>query len=207
MSQPTERYAEHPVIGELDEKRGEFWIPNAWSVGKTSRNLSAFEPNQIFLNLGPGRFAEISSLTGADSDGDGRGVMVADITGDLQPDLLVRQSGGGPLRVYANRFAPASRLVVSLEGTRSNRLGIGATLIAETEGRRIVRQLFPANNFVVAQASQVRFGLGQARQVDRLIVRWPSGRVQELRSIPVGVHIRVTEGQSDYTLLFQSPSD
>ena len=203
MSQPTERLKDLAPVGDLDESRGEFWIANPWKVPRTDRNLSAFEPNQVFLNLNGRRFADIGYLTTADSDGDGRGVMVADVTGDLQPDLLVLQSGGGPLRVYANRFPPASRLVVSLDGRVSNRLGIGATVVAEVNGRRIVRQMFPTNNFATSQACQVRFGLGEARVVDRLLVNWPSGTVQEFRDVPVGVHIRITEGQPEFDVLLR----
>ena len=176
-------------------------MPNPWQVGLTSWNLSAYEPNQVFLNLGEERFIEIGYLTGGDSDGDGRGALVADLNGDLQPDLIVRQSGGGPLRVYANRFPSASRLVVSLEGTTSNRLGIGATVVAEVGARKIVRQLFPTNNFLVTQASQVEFGLGTAPQVDKLTVRWPSGPSQELRDVPAGMHIRITEGKAEVAVL------
>ncbi len=202
MSQPTDRFKDLAPVGNLDESRGEFWIANPWKVPRTRRNLSAFEPNQVFLNLTGGSFADIGYLTTADSDGDGRGVMVADVTGDLQPDLLVLQSGGGPLRVYANRFPPASRLVVSLDGTVSNRLGIGATVVAEVDGRRIVRQMLPTHNFSTSQGGQVRFGLGQARVVDRLVVNWPSGTVQEFRSVQVGVHIRITEDQPEFEVLF-----
>ena len=201
MSQPTKRYDDLEAVLEPDTAKGEFWIANPWRVFETDKNLSAFEPNQIFLNVAPGSFADISYLTGADSDGDGRGVMVADVTGDLQPDLLVRQSGGGALRVYANRFPPSSRLVVSLEGTTSNKLGIGSTLVAEADGKKIMRQLFPTNNFITTQASQVSFGLGKASSVDRLVVTWPSGTVQELTKLPVGLHILITEGKPGYRVL------
>lgn len=206
MSQPTARLIDVAPPGDPDESRGEFWLSNAWRVPSTDHNLSAYEPNQVFLNISRTRFAEIGHLTTANSDGDGRGVMVADINGDLQPDLLVRHSGGGPLRVYANRFPPASRLVVSLDGTKSNRLGIGATIIAEVGDRQITRQMFPTNNYVTSQASEVRFGLGQASQVARLVVRWPSGTVQDFRSVPAGVHIRITEDESEFqVLLGQQP--
>ena len=195
------RYKDLPPVFNLDESRDEVWVANPWKVGGMKENLSGFEPNQVFLNLSNDQFLNIGYLTTADSDGDGRGVMVADVTGDLQPDLIVRQSGGGPLRIYANRFPPASRLVVSLEGTLSNRLGIGATVIAEAEGRSIARQLFPQNNFVTSQASQVRFGLGKAEQLDSLTVRWPSGSLQQFTSVPTGAHIRITEGDADYVVL------
>lgn len=196
-----------PPVGELDVERGEFWIENPWKMNNRAINVSAYEPNQVFLNFGSDRFIEIGYLTTADSDGDGRGAMVADVTGDLQPDILVRQAGGGPIRIYANRFPPTSRLVVSLNGVKSNRLGIGATVIAEVGGRRLMRQMFPDTNFASSQANEVRFGLGKAEVVDRLIVQWPAGLVQEFESVPVGNHIRITEGRPDYEILFSSSQE
>lgn len=200
MSHPLDRYKQLDVPS-LDKKRGEVSLGNPWNAGATNHNLSAYEPNQVFLNLRNRRFVNIGYLTGADSDGDGRGVLVADVDGDFQPDLLVRQSGGGPLRVFANRFPPTNRLFVVLEGTNSNSLGIGATLVAEVGDRRIVRQLFPQNNFYTVQASQVRFGLGQANNIDRLTVSWPSGEIQQFDSVPVNACIRITEGQPEFTTL------
>ena len=189
--------------GACDEDRGEFWIANPWKVIHTKRNLSAFEANQVFLNVGDRRFANISYLTTADSDGDGRGAAIADVNGDLQPDLLVRQSGGGPLLVFENRFPAKSRLEVSLRGTRSNSLGIGARVVAQVADRRIVRQLYPQNNFAVAQASCVRFGLGDAKAVD-VTIHWPSGAVQRLGGVPTGTHIRVTEGKPEFETLLRA---
>ena len=200
MSHPTDRFKQL-AAPSLDKKRGEVWLKNPWNAGATNHNLSAYEPNQVFLNLRNRQFANIGFLTGADSDGDGRGVMIADVDGDLQPDLLVRQSGGGPLRVYANRFPLMNRLIVVLEGTKSNSLGIGATVAAEFSGRRVVRQMFPQNNFLTVQGSQVRFGLGQADKVDRLTIYWPSGETQQFDSMPVNACIRITEGEPKFTTL------
>ena len=201
MTQPSSRNTNLDAVCELDEDRGEVWIQNPWKVGETDENLSAYEPNQVFLNMPEGAFANIGYLTTADSDGDGRGVLVADVTGDLQPDLIVRSSGGGPLRIYENRFPRTHRLVVSLEGTKSNSLGIGATVVAEAGGRSISRQLFPQNNFVSTQASQVRFGLGAAEKIDRLSVHWPSGTSQVLTDVPMDAHIRITEDQDGFEVL------
>jgi len=192
-------------IGELHEERGEFWIENPWKMNNQPVNVSGYEPNQIFLNLGDGTYAEIGHLTSADSDGDGRGAMVTDVDGDLQPDLLVRQSGGGPLRIYANRFPPTSRLVVSLEGTESNRIGIGAILTARAGDLELTRQMFPTVNFASSQPAEVRFGLGDATRVDELSIRWPSGATQQLADLPVGAHIRVTEGSAEYDVLHRAP--
>ena len=186
--------------GEVDTARGEFWVGDPFNY-PAHLNLSAYERNAVLLNLGGLRFLEVGYLSGADSDGDARGVLVADCDGDLAPDLIVRQLGGGALRVYANRFPAARRLVVSLEGGASNRLGIGARLVAQVSGRTITRDLFPANNFRAQQGSFVEFGLGDAERVDRLQIRWPSGLVQELASVEGNRHIRIKEGVEAYEVL------
>jgi len=124
VSQPSNRFKDLPALWNVDKSREEIWFGNPWKVSKLKQNLSAFERNQIFLNLSQDGFLNIGYLTKADSDGDGRGVMVADVTGDMQPDLVVCQAGGGPVRIYANRFPPSSRLIVSLEGVASNGLGV-----------------------------------------------------------------------------------
>src|SRR5262245_56688281 len=102
----------------------------------------------MYLNVGGREFLEVSHLSGADNDGDGRGVVAADFRNTGMPDLIVRQVGGGPLLLYENRWPQAHYLTVSLLGDKSNRRGIGARLTAEVNGRKIVRELFPANGYL-----------------------------------------------------------
>lgn len=187
-----------------DDERGEFWLSDPWAVGQTRHNLSAFEPNQVFINMGGLSFANASFVSGADSDGDGRGVVTADVNGDLQPDLIVRQSGGGPIIVYENRFPPAGRLEISLRGTKSNSRGIGARVVAQVGERRITRQLFPEYNFLVTQSTVLRLGVGEAKTIDTLTVHWPSGTVQTFENVPTGQHIRITEDRALYLPLLQA---
>jgi len=40
-----------------------------------------------------------------------------------------------------------------------------------------------------------RSGLGEAKQVDRLTIRWPSGKEQVLTDLPANKHILVDEGK------------
>jgi hypothetical protein len=44
-------------------------------------------------------------------------------------------------------------------------------------------------------ASQVHFGLGDADKVDRLEVRWPTGKVQVLTDLAADRHVIVEEGK------------
>jgi len=137
----------------------------------------------------------VRPLTGADGDGDGRCVVAGDFRNNGQLDLVLRQSGGGPVLLYENRFPRRHYLEVSLRGHQSNRLGIGARLTAVVRGQSLVRELYPLNSFTSQMPSRVHFGLGEATQVESLTIRWPSGREQHLTNVAGDRHIVVDEAQ------------
>jgi enediyne biosynthesis protein E4 len=196
VSQPYERAACTKCPGKVDHELGEFWTENPWSIASSGHNLSSFERKRIFLNVGGKEFLDISYLTSADTDGDGRSVVAADFRNNGRQDLILRQAGGGPLMLFENNFAQRHYLKVTLRGSKSNRLGVGARLIAVAGGRQIVRELYPANSYMSQMPSLVHFGLGDSPRVDKLIIRWPSGEQQELNDLAADRHIVVTEGKS-----------
>jgi hypothetical protein len=191
--------------GKLDLSLGEFWVERPWEIGQKGHNLSAYERKRAFLNV-PGEirgrdFVDISYLTGADNDGDGRSVVAGDFRNNGQLDLLVRQVGGGPLILYENHFPKKHYLEVSLRGRpgkkvpTSNRLGVGARLVAVVNGRQLVREQYPLNSYRSQMPNVVHFGLGDATKVDRLTIRWPSGAEQILTDLPADRHVVVEEGK------------
>jgi hypothetical protein len=206
VSQPTNRGARVAAPGKVDTTLGEFWVENPWDIVKEGHNLSAFERKRIYLNvpaagggspaLGTRDFVDVSYLTGADNDGDGRSVIAGDLRNNGQLDLIIRQSGGGPLIIYENHFPRRHYLEVSLRGTKSNRLGIGARLVATVKGQPIVREQYPANSFRSQMPNIVHFGLGDASRLDKLVIQWPSGEKQELTNLTGDRHIIVEEGKS-----------
>jgi hypothetical protein len=192
VSQPFDRGAVCAPPGTPDPELNEFWEDDPWTIA-FRHNLSCYERNRTYLNLGQRRFADISSLTGSDSDGDGRAVVASDFRNNGQMDLLVRQAGGGALLYLENQFPRKNYLKVSLRGSKSNRLGIGARLTAVVGERRLVRELYPANSFHSQAASNVHFGLAERERVEKLIVRWPSGTIHELLDVDANRHILIDE--------------
>jgi hypothetical protein len=195
VSQPWHRGACCPLPGQLDPALKEFWSENPWDIVTKGHNLSAYERKRTFLNVRGRDFLDISALTGADGDGDGRCVVAGDFRNNGQLDLVLRQSGGGSVVLYENHFPRRHYLEVSLRGRASNRLGIGARLTAVAGGQRLVRELYPLNSFRSQMPSVVHFGLGEATRIERLTIRWPSGREQTLTDLAADRHIIVDEGK------------
>jgi len=187
--------AKPPQPGELDDELDEFWVDDPWAINKT-HNLSSFERNLTFLNVEGKHFLDISYITGADGDGDGRCIIGADLRNNGQLDLIVRQVGGGALIIYENHLSQNNFLKVSLRGNDSNRLGIGARLIAQIGTRKIVRELYPQNTFRSQMPNITHLGLGNSETIDILTVVWPTGESQEWKNLSVNQHIILEEGNS-----------
>jgi hypothetical protein len=195
VSQPCDRSACITAPGKVDQSLGEFWVENPWQIVAQGRNLSAFERDRTWLNFGGKAFLDVSFLGGMDNDGDGRCVVAGDFRNNGRMEVLVQQSGGGALLLFENNFPQRNYLRVSLRGRRSNRLGIGARLTALVGGQQLVRELYPLNSFRSQMPSEVHFGLADADKVDRLTIRWPSGKTQVLTDLRANAHIVIDEGK------------
>jgi hypothetical protein len=195
VSQPCDRACTIKAPGQIDKSLGEFWVENPWEIVKNGHNLSAYERKRTWLNVRGSTFIDLSFLTGTDNDGDGRCVVAGDFHNNGRQDLLVRQVGGGPLLLYENRFPQRHYMKVSLRGHQSNRLGVGARLKAVVKGQQLVREMFPVNSYRSQMPNLIHFGLGDAERVERLEIRWPSGKTQLLTDLAADAHIVVDEAK------------
>jgi len=80
-----------------------------------------------------------------------------------------------------------------LRGHKSNRQGIGARLTLETELGRQVREVKAGDSYLSSSDPRVHFGLGNAREIRSLTIRWPSGIVQTLKDLVPGRYHTIEE--------------
>jgi hypothetical protein len=107
-----------------------------------------------------------------------------DNDGDL--DILLTRyswSNDGHVNLFVNEGNDNSWIVLTCEGTISNRSAIGSRIYAKcfVNGKHITqtREITPINGHLSYANLRVHFGLGDANVIDTLVIRWPSGHVDE----------------------------
>jgi tetratricopeptide (TPR) repeat protein len=158
---------------------------------------SGYERNVFYANNGDGTFTDISGTIGLDFVEDGRSFALADFDHDGRLELLVKNRSSPQIRLLQNvikDLAPA--ISFRLQGTKSNRDAIGATVTIHTNKGNQTRTIQAGSGFLSQHSKEIFFGLGDANGSIAATIRWPSGLIQELRDLPPNHRISVEEGSA-----------
>lgn len=158
------------------------------------------EANLAWRNRGNLRFDPVTADWGLTEVGVSFGAATGDFDGDGDLDLIYANYEGNP-SVFRNDATAGNRLVIALQGEESNRFGIGAKVTIEVGGRILVRELQPTRGYLSSSEPILHFGLGDHAIIDRLTLRWPSGRQQELAQVPANQRLLLTETEATAPLI------
>lgn len=150
------------------------------------RSLSGYQRSRVWLNDGAGGFREVGRIVGATDLYDGRAVALADLWNRGVLDVVVANQRG-PLLIYRNTVTPENAWIgFELEGSRSNRSAIGSRVELFWNGVRQVQEVSGGSGFSAQNQRRLLFGLGPDPEVERAVIRWPSGTVQTLAAPETG---------------------
>ncbi|WP_435011885.1 FG-GAP-like repeat-containing protein (plasmid) [Tundrisphaera lichenicola] len=164
-------------------------------------NIPYAMPAQLYLGEEGGKFSELSREAGDcwSSLRVGRGLALGDLDNDGRQDLLILAQAG-PLAFFRNLgTGPGSKtasLTIRLEGTKSNRDGIG-TRVQVTSGRKSqTGWRLGGSSFLSANDPRLHFGLGSGPEdsTSEVKVHWPSGTIEVHRGLKRGGGYRIVEG-------------
>jgi hypothetical protein len=153
------------------------------------RSLAGYQQKKVWISDGAGHFIDVAPMAGVVDRHDGRAVAMADLSNRGVLDVIVANQRG-PLQFYRNEVAPDRAWIgFDLEGGCrgdaaaggcTNRTAIGAQVLVSWNGQQQVQEVSGGSGFCAQNQRRLHFGLGPAARVDKVVVRWPSGKVQEL---------------------------
>ncbi|HEX3743613.1 MAG TPA: CRTAC1 family protein [Bryobacteraceae bacterium] len=157
------------------------------------RSLAGYQQKKIFLNDGAGQFKEVAQLVGVTDTYDGRSLALVDLWNRGVLDAVVANQNG-PLLIYKNTVAPQNHWIeFELEGTASNRSAIGAEVRVFWNGQQQLQEVSGGSGFCAQNDRTLHFGLGKTAAVDKVEIRWPSGKTQTIAAPAVNRRHRIME--------------
>jgi len=157
--------------------------------------------NALYLNDGAANFVAVSGEEFVTNSHISAGIAWADIDSDGDLDLYVANWGGGDQDnvLYQNQ-ARGAWLKLSLVGSASNRMAVGARVTITTrlagQSSQQVRWLSTTTGYASQNAPVLHFGLAGATNVEILMIDWPSGRRDTFENVTANQHLHISEGET-----------
>ncbi len=154
------------------------------------------EPCLFYWNTGHGTFRDLSKDAGpgCTTPKAGRGLAVGDLWNDGRESAVINNSGAQP-SLLVNVAPNANHWIgIALQGTRSNRDGIGARVTVAAGGRKQVQEVRSGSSYISSSDLRLHFGLASAATVDSILVEWPSGLRESFPACAADRIIKLKEG-------------
>lgn len=153
--------------------------------------------NRFFKNQGDGTFADYTIQAGFETDkGWSHSTAAGDFNNDGFFDLFVVNDAPYGSKLWQAEPNDNHYLKVTLQGTASNRDGIGSWVLAYTNGTKLMRYTHCGEGYMTQNSQTEIFGLAQTETLDSLIIQWPSGHIDQYYDLPTSSTQYLIEGLS-----------
>ncbi len=177
----------------------------AMTNGMDTDDEQVVDRTTLWRNDG-GQFTDVSLAAGIIDEGPGPGLITLDYDNDGDLDLLIVNNRRAPILYRNDGGNENDWLMLRLQGTVSNRNGIGARVVVTPElgGPQLVREVSASSTFLSQSSWLPHFGLGpNAGLIDRVDIYWPSGINQSLFNVAPNQLLTVYE--ADTALVVPEP--
>jgi hypothetical protein len=164
------------------------------TIDKTATYLKYKQSPLLMRNTGK-EFVNISATAGTPFNTPlaARGAAVGDLNNDGQLDVVVAVLDAAPV-IIRNNGTANHWLGLTLSGSKSNRGGIGARVtVTSATGQKQIFDASTAGSYLSSSDPRIVVGLGSAKAVKSVEVRWPSGRVQTIANPSIDRYMRINE--------------
>ena len=129
-----------------------------------------------------------------------RSSAIFDMDNDGDLDVITNEFHDGPMVLTSNLSEKKNvkRLTVQLVGKgqgASNRDGLGAVVTVQVDGKKYTKVNDGVSGYLSHSLIPLYFGLSDANSVDLVTVKWPSGKLQEIREVDMNLSLKIVEAE------------
>jgi enediyne biosynthesis protein E4 len=153
------------------------------------------QEDQLFENNGSGTFSDVSAERGKYfmQKFVGRGACFGDYDNDGDIDGFVVNLNDRGIFLRNNKGNENNWLILDLSGTSSNRDGIGARIVVTSGGLKQTTQKRSTTGYLSQNDPRIHFGLAKNQMVERIEIKWPSGKLQVIENVKANQILVVRE--------------
>jgi len=152
-------------------------------------------PSAFYENQGDNTF-NIPSDIGLNNDtAQSFSNVIGDVDNDGYPEIYVVNENSNNYLWKNTSISTNNWLKVKLEGTQSNRDGIGSIIEIKANGQKQFRYTLNGEGYIGQNSNTEFFGIGTATDIDYVKVTWLSGIVDLYENITPNQTLSIVEGQ------------
>lgn len=204
------------VASSIENQRDEFTSEKVNSESYQNRHMgmifedgfsfSGFERDKAWLRDGDS-FLDVSMVSGADDENDGRALVLADFDDDGDLDYFVHNIQKERHRLYRNDAPEGTghrSVKIRLRGTAGPAEAMGAVVRATVGDRTVAQIMAYGSGFLSQNAPELVFGVGAADEAE-VSVRWPGREEETFGSMAAGGTYLLVEGSGRPTSVPRKP--
>ncbi|MEN8124663.1 MAG: CRTAC1 family protein [Bacteroidota bacterium] len=155
------------------------------------------QEDQLFENIGNGKFKDISVERGQyfREENVGRGACLGDYDNDGDIDIYIVNLDSHGKLLRNNKGNQNNWLTLNLIGQTSNRDAVGSRIRIIAGGKVQTAQKKSTTGYLSQNDSRIHFGLEKNEIVEKIEIKWPSGKFQVLENIKTNQILTVKEPQ------------
>lgn len=169
-------------------------------IGGSYYSSKEGQPSSIYINKNNLNFNLIPIKNSINNHS--RGSAYGDLDNDGDIDIVINNNNNEPSILMKIGMPQKNWIGLKLEGTRSNKDGIGAKVVIETSSGSQIRNVNRGGSFLSSNDNRLLFGVGEDEKIIMLKVEWPGGGGDVFYEIDVNKYYKLIQGNELFVLSY-----